>query len=61
MATPEARLPLVARAAAHADRIAVAVPEGTFRYRDLLGASAAVAARLLAGPALRGQTDFLVN
>ena len=47
MTTPEASLPLVARAAAHADRIAVAAPEGTFRYRDLLDASAAVAARLL--------------
>ena len=49
MMTPEASLPLVARAAAHADRIAVAAPEGTFRYRDLLDASAAVAARLLTG------------
>ena len=49
MTTPEASLPLVARAAAHADRIAVAAPEGTFRYRDLLDASAAVAARLLTG------------
>jgi non-ribosomal peptide synthetase component E (peptide arylation enzyme) len=47
MMTPEASLPLVARAAVHADRIAVAAPEGTFRYRDLLDASAAVAARLL--------------
>ena len=49
MTTPEASLPLVARAAAHADRIAAAAPEGTFRYRDLLDASAAVAARLLTG------------
>ena len=49
MTTPEATLPLVAHAMAHADRIAVAAPEGTFRYRDLLGASAAIAARLLAG------------
>jgi malonyl-CoA/methylmalonyl-CoA synthetase len=39
----------VARAAAQADRIALAAPEGTFRYRDLLGASATVAGRLLAG------------
>ena len=49
MTTPEASLPLVARAAAHADRIAAAAPEGTFRYRELLDASAAVAARLLTG------------
>ena len=49
MTTPEASLPLVARAAADADRIAAAAPEGTFRYRDLLDASAAVAARLLTG------------
>ena len=37
MTTPEASLPLVTHAMAHADRIAVAAPEGTFRYRDLLG------------------------
>src|SRR5271157_1254756 len=49
MTTPEASLPLVARAVAHADRIAMTAPEGTFRYRDLLDTSAAVAARLLAG------------
>ncbi len=49
MTARELSLPLVARAAAHADRIAVAAPEGTFRYRDLLDASAAVAARLLTG------------
>jgi malonyl-CoA/methylmalonyl-CoA synthetase len=49
MTPPEASLPLVARAAARADRIAVVAADGTFRYRDLLGASAAVAARLLAG------------
>ena len=39
----------MARAAAHADRIAVAAPEGTFRYRDLLDASAAVGAPLPTG------------
>jgi malonyl-CoA/methylmalonyl-CoA synthetase len=55
MTTPESSLPLVARAAAHADGIAVAAPEGTFRYGDLLGASAAVAARLLAGAADLGE------
>ena len=49
MTAQDANLPLVARAAAHADRIAVAGPEGTFHYRDLLDASAAVAVRLLAG------------
>ena len=52
MTTPEASLPLVA----HADRIAVAAPEGTFRYRDLLDASAAVAARLLTGAEDLGET-----
>lgn len=45
----EASLPLVARAVVHLDRIAVIAPEGTFRYRDLLDASAVVALRLLAG------------
>ncbi|MFZ5817933.1 MAG: acyl-CoA synthetase [Bacillota bacterium] len=42
-------LPLFARAAAHADRPAITAPEGRFTYRDLLEASAAVAARLLEG------------
>jgi len=31
----------------HADRIALAAPEGTFRYRDLLGASRKFAIALL--------------
>ena len=61
MTTPEASLPLVARAAAHADRIAVAAPEGTFRYRDLLGASAVVAARLLAGARDHAETTLSVQ
>ncbi|MBW3535084.1 MAG: AMP-binding protein [Gemmatimonadetes bacterium] len=37
------------RAAVHGHRIAVVAPEGVFTYRDLLDASAAAAARLLAG------------
>ena len=47
--TLETYLPLFARAAGHRDRIAMDAPEGTFRYRDLLEASEAAAARLLAG------------
>ena len=42
-------LPLVARAEAHDDRTAIVAPEGTFTYRDLLDASARVAACLLDG------------
>src|SRR5881409_2763727 len=45
----ESELPLIARARAHADRNAVVAAEGTFTYRDLLDASARVAACLLAG------------
>ena len=47
----EAGLPLFVRAAGHEDRIAVAAPEGTFRYGDLLAAAGKTAARLLAGSA----------
>jgi len=39
--------PLVARARPHADRTAITATEGTFTYRDLLDASARVAAHLL--------------
>src|SRR2546427_6279928 len=42
-------LPLVARAEAHDARTAIVAPEGTFTYRDLLDASARVAACLLDG------------
>jgi malonyl-CoA/methylmalonyl-CoA synthetase len=49
MTAQEVSLPLLARAAAHADHIAVAASEGTFHYHDLLDASAAAATRLLAG------------
>lgn len=44
-----AELPLVGRAHAHDGRTALVAPEGTFTYRDLLGASAVVASSLLAG------------
>jgi malonyl-CoA/methylmalonyl-CoA synthetase len=44
-------LPLVARALAHRDRTALATPEGTFSYADLLEASERVAAALLDGAA----------
>jgi malonyl-CoA/methylmalonyl-CoA synthetase len=46
---PTADLPLVARALSHPDHTAVVAAEGTFTYRDLLDASARVAARLLEG------------
>jgi len=46
---PGAELPLVARARAHGERTALSATEGTFTYRDLLDASARVAACLLAG------------
>ncbi|MGH7547136.1 MAG: acyl-CoA synthetase [Gemmatimonadales bacterium] len=42
-------LPLVARASAHGDRVAIVASEGTFTYRELLDASGRVAACLLAG------------
>jgi malonyl-CoA/methylmalonyl-CoA synthetase len=44
-ASPE----IVARALKHADRLALIAPEGRFTYRDLLDASAKVAAALLDG------------
>jgi malonyl-CoA/methylmalonyl-CoA synthetase len=44
-----AELPLVARARAHAERIAIVAAEGTFRHRDLIDASARVASSLLDG------------
>jgi malonyl-CoA/methylmalonyl-CoA synthetase len=44
-------LPFVARAASCRHRTAIAAPEGTFSYGDLLDASARVAARLLDGRA----------
>ncbi len=40
---------LFRRAAEHAERMAIAAPEGEFTYRDLLGTSGIVATRLLAG------------
>jgi malonyl-CoA/methylmalonyl-CoA synthetase len=49
MTAPEITPPLFARAAAHEDRTAVIDSDGTYSYRDLLEASAAVAARLLNG------------
>ncbi|HEX7240638.1 MAG TPA: acyl-CoA synthetase [Longimicrobiaceae bacterium] len=42
-------LPLFARAAGHGGRTAVAAPEGTFTYAELLDASARVASALLEG------------
>src|SRR5438034_11522973 len=42
-------LPLIARASHHGDRTAILAPEGLFTYRDLLDASARVAACLLDG------------
>src|SRR5271166_3763409 len=62
MTAHEVTLALLARAAAHADRIAVAAPEGAFRYRDLLDASAAAASRLLGGAddLLEARVSFLV-
>ncbi|PYP69737.1 MAG: long-chain fatty acid--CoA ligase, partial [Gemmatimonadetes bacterium] len=42
-------MPLVARARGHGDRPAIIAGDGTFRYRDLLDASARVADCLLAG------------
>lgn len=45
--TSPIELPLVARARSHAGRTAVVAREGEFRYRDLLAASARVAAALL--------------
>jgi len=55
-------LPLFARAAQHADRIAVTDPLGAYSYRDLLQASEAVAAGLLAGAAdlAEARVAFLV-
>jgi malonyl-CoA/methylmalonyl-CoA synthetase len=44
-----AELPLIARAGGHGDRTAILAPEGTFTYRELLNASARVAACLLDG------------
>src|SRR5207248_2656334 len=46
---PLSDLPLVARARGHGDRPAIIAGAGTFTYRDLLDASARVAACLLAG------------
>src|SRR5207247_3016473 len=46
---PLSELPLVARARGHGDRPAIIAGVGTFTYRDLLDASARVAACLLAG------------
>jgi malonyl-CoA/methylmalonyl-CoA synthetase len=42
-------LPLFSRAQTHADRLAVAAPEGVFTYHDLRDTSAVAATRLLAG------------
>lgn len=54
-----AGLTLVARALAHEDRTAIVAPEGTFTYRELLRASAAVGEALLQAvarvPALGGR------
>src|SRR2546428_2430689 len=47
--SPLTELSLVARARGHGDRPAIIAREGTFRYRDLLDASARVAECLLAG------------
>ena len=44
-----AQLPLIARAEAHAERVAIVDPAGDHSYRQLLDASARVAAGLLAG------------
>src|SRR5256885_17019552 len=47
---------LVARAYDHPDRTAIGAAEGTFTYRDLLDASARVAACLLGGQDDLGET-----
>ena len=54
---------LVARAYGHADRTAIGAAEGTFTYRDLLDASARVAACLLGGQDDLGEARvaFLVS
>ncbi|MGH7646405.1 MAG: acyl-CoA synthetase [Gemmatimonadales bacterium] len=46
---PPPDLPLVARARLHGDRPAIAAPDGSFTYRELLDAAARVAAHLLRG------------
>ncbi len=55
--------PLAARAASFADRLAIVAADGTFRYADLLQASARAAAGLLDGrPDLgEGRVCFLVS
>jgi malonyl-CoA/methylmalonyl-CoA synthetase len=47
--TALSELPLIARAREHGDRTALCAPEGVFTYRQLLDASARVAAALLDG------------
>jgi malonyl-CoA/methylmalonyl-CoA synthetase len=47
--TTTSELPLIARARGHGDRTALLTPEGTFTYRQLLEASARVAAALQDG------------
>ena len=49
MEPPAHELPLVSRSRSHPERTAIAAPEGTFTYADLLDASARVAAALLDG------------
>lgn len=48
---PERTIQLVERARKHADRLAIVAPEGSFSYRDLLGASGSAADVLLDGAA----------
>ena len=56
-------IPLIDRAAAFADRVAIADQHGSYTYRQLLDASAAVAAALLDGLAdlQQGRVAFLVT
>ncbi|MEM7350730.1 MAG: hypothetical protein AAF657_07990, partial [Acidobacteriota bacterium] len=56
MSTNES-LPVFRRAADHGDQLAVVDNFGTYTYRDLLDASHAVAAALLAGPSGTGPSD----
>jgi malonyl-CoA/methylmalonyl-CoA synthetase len=49
--TAAAELPLIARAREHGERLAILTPDGAFSYRELLEASARVAACLLDGAA----------
>ena len=59
---PERTIQLVERARKHADRLAIVAPEGSFSYRDLLGASERAADVLLdgAGDLREARVAFMV-